>query len=66
VWLLGSPPPETVAMFVTFAVMSTGTLTVNVIGGYELPGCRMSLLVQVSVPTLQAQPLPLIVIAVSG
>src|SRR6267378_2160801 len=33
VWLLRSPPPETVAVLTTFAVMFCGTSTVRVIGG---------------------------------
>jgi hypothetical protein len=33
VWLLGSPPPETVALLVTFAWMFWGAVTVNVMAG---------------------------------
>src|SRR5258708_3427417 len=33
VWLLRSPPPETVAVLTTFAVIFCGTSTVRVIGG---------------------------------
>src|SRR5581483_4218591 len=45
--------------------MLMGTLTVNVIGGYELPGCRTSLLVQVRVPKLQPHPVPPMAVATS-
>lgn len=58
-WLFGSPPPETVAVLITFAVMFCGTFTTSKMGGYDAPGARLSLRVHVSVAVLQVHPVPL-------
>src|SRR5215471_3107013 len=38
-----SPPPDTVAVLVTLALMLLGTFTVSVMAGYDAPGARTSL-----------------------
>src|ERR1041385_2248509 len=61
--VLTSPPPETVAVFVTLPGAPKGTSTVNVIGGYEAkPPDRKSTRVQVSVARVQVQPVPLMAV----
>src|ERR1700722_20210234 len=48
------PPPDTVAVLITFAGAVGDTFTVTVIGGYPKVGARLWLVVHVAVPTVQA------------
>ena len=60
-----SPPPDTVAVFVTVAGALEATFTVKVIGGYEVPEVRTSDRKHVGFPpALHDHPLPLIVFTV--
>jgi hypothetical protein len=61
--VLASPPPPTVALFVTVEGAVVETFTVSVIGAYELPPANPSLRVQVSVDGVQTQPAPLRAVA---
>ena len=60
-----SPPPDTVAMFVTLAGAFAATVTVNVIGGKLAPTVRVSLREQIRFATTQFHPAPAIAVAVS-
>src|SRR5262245_9533428 len=57
---LTSPPPETLAVFVTLAGAVAATWTVMGIGGKLAPAPRVSLRVQVRVPREHVQPVPAI------
>src|ERR1035438_7721151 len=59
-----SPPPETVAVFVTEADALAATVTTSVIGGKPAPDAKESLRMQEIVANVQFQPVPLIAVAV--
>src|SRR5436190_42887 len=59
-----SPPPETVTMLTAGEEALLLTLTVSVIGGNDVPPATASLRVQVRLPALQLQPVPLMPVAV--
>src|SRR5205814_622561 len=61
-WLV-SPPPETVAVFVTEAGALLATFTMSVIDGYVAAAASASLRVQVSVASVQFQFVPLMAVA---
>ena len=61
--VLVSPPPETVAVFVTLAGALLATATVSVSGGKLAFAARTSPRVQVSVDNVQPQPVPESVVA---
>ena len=58
-----SPPPLTVAVLVTFAGALLATSTASVMTGWLAAAASVSLRVQVSVPSVQPQPLPEIAVA---
>src|SRR5262249_36753711 len=60
--VLVSPPPETVAVLITLALMLIGTFTVRGMAGELAPGGRTTLRVQVRVASVQAQPVPLMAV----
>jgi hypothetical protein len=62
---LVSPPPETVAVFVKAEAFDP-TLTVIVIGGYDWPAGKASVLLQVTdgIATVQAHPVPIAAVGV--
>jgi hypothetical protein len=62
--VLSSPPPETVAEFVTELDALLATSTVTVIAGYDEPAARAPERVQISVPSVQLHPVPEIAVAV--
>ena len=59
-----SPPPETVATFVTCEGAAAATSTVTVIGGNASPPARASLREQERLASSQVQPVPEIPVAV--
>src|SRR5947209_7131409 len=64
--VLISPPPETVAVFVTVGIgASAATFTVRVIGGYAFIAPGRSARLQVSVARVHVQPVPLMAVAVN-
>jgi hypothetical protein len=62
--VLSSPPPETVAEFVTELDALPATVTVTVTAGYDDPDVSASERVHVSVPSVQLHPVPEIAVAV--
>ena len=62
--VLVSLPPETTTVLVTEGGALVDTLTVSVITGYDVPAARASERVHVKLPMEQAQPAPLMVVAV--
>jgi hypothetical protein len=63
--VLVSPPPATVAKFMTLAGAVADTLTVSVIVGKAVLADSIVFVVQLSATTLQTQPEPLMAVAVS-
>ena len=60
-----SPPPLMVATLLSVPETELPMLTVSVIAGYELPAASASERVQVTVATVQLQPVPLNAVAVN-
>jgi hypothetical protein len=58
------PPPDTVAMLVRLEGELVATLTVSVMAGKLAPAAFTVVDVQVSVPKVHVQPVPLMVVAV--
>src|SRR5262249_16049457 len=59
-----SPPPETETELVSAAGATVATLTLSVMGSYLAPAARRSLGVQLPVPRVQVQLVPLIAVGV--
>ena len=59
-----APPPEAAAELVTLAEALAATLTVNVIAGKLAAAASTVVDVQVNVPSVHVQPVPLIAVAV--
>jgi|HubBroStandDraft_6_1064221.scaffolds.fasta_scaffold838469_1 hypothetical protein len=62
--VLVAPPPEAAAELVRLAGALAATLTVSVMAGKLAPAASTVVDVQVKVPKVQAQPVPLMVVAV--